>query len=348
MHIHIHCPNCMHPYEVAAQFAGRRVRCRHCNADFDVPCPADSPIPPPNPSDADPDDIWPQLGDSIDQTGPSTPQPPDDDLPGQPSVTDPDPYASHPDSTFASGLLRLLLPARSLAEWVTFIYLFLLVLAVPFLSQVWCFGGILRIFMASYISSFLFNLVGATAAGADYLPEIGSLLDDLGSFASEIFNPFLRIVGSVIYVLIPAFLAAFVHTIMVGPGAASVPSGPSETILQMLVGLGILLWPMVVLVLALGNTRQLLRPDLIVRDIFAAFGPYLLCCLVVAGAVALLYNADTIRDYATELFPSTVSHVAYTALPYLLFTYLAVYAMRLVGLFCRHYQHRLPSLGAAP
>ena len=90
----------------------------------------------------------------------------------------------------------------------------------------------------------------------------------------------------------------------------------------------------------LGSSVALLRPDLIIRSVIAAFGPYLLCCGCLYAA-AYLWNwaiAGVLPEGSNVGFGIALAAAILTSIGGVCIT---LYAMRIVGLFYRHYKHRL-------
>jgi hypothetical protein len=145
--------------------------------------------------------------------------------------------------------------------------------------------------------------------------------------------------GTYLWVFLPMIVAAtwgYWRT-----GQVNVPA------VLILWGLGVFLWPMTVLTIALhGANLSVLRYDLQLRAILAAFPKYLATCLVILGvkwfefAVALnilfpgYFEAYFWRLGGIPLILKPVLGVGYI--------YLNMVALRMVGLFYRHGKEHFP------
>ncbi|MHC4061768.1 MAG: hypothetical protein ACYSR4_04095 [Planctomycetota bacterium] len=107
-------------------------------------------------------------------------------------------------------------------------------------------------------------------------------------------------------------------------------------ILQILFILGLFLFPMAVLTVAVGKDITLLRPDYLFAPIRRAFTPYLTVAVLL---VAFGVIETQISQYELELPPATAA--ARLALN-LALQIVAIIAMRSIGLFYRHYNCHIP------
>jgi hypothetical protein len=108
---------------------------------------------------------------------------------------------------------------------------------------------------------------------------------------------------------------------------------------QILAIAGLFVFPMAILILAVGREpTMLLRPDYIIRPIIRAFWPYLLAAALFVLAWQLQLWAV---DYGRLLHkPNAV--VALNLLGNLGVQVIAIIAMRSIGLFYRHYSSHFP------
>ncbi len=113
-----------------------------------------------------------------------------------------------------------------------------------------------------------------------------------------------------------------------------------------LVCLGVALWPMVVLCVALGGFESLYRVDLIALTIIRTLPAYVLTLALMFGAIVLLRVLGTgtavnavSRDSATSggaIGSSVLVHILTVGLS----VYLDIVLMRLIGLYYHHFKGR--------
>jgi len=99
---------------------------------------------------------------------------------------------------------------------------------------------------------------------------------------------------------------------------------------------GLYFFPVAILSAAVGKDLTLLRPDYFVITIFRAFWPYLVTAVLLGAAAVLQMFA---KHYSSQL---TAAAVAGHLLLNLTVQFVALFAMRSIGLFFRHYSCILP------
>ena len=99
---------------------------------------------------------------------------------------------------------------------------------------------------------------------------------------------------------------------------------------------GLYFFPVAILSAAVGKDLTLLRPDYFVITIFRAFWPYLVTAVLLGAAAVLQMFA---KHYSSQL---TAAAVAGHLLLNLAVQFVALFAMRSIGLFFRHYSCILP------
>jgi hypothetical protein len=187
-----------------------------------------------------------------------------------------------------------------------------------------------HIIVWGWLFGFYLNIIRDAAFGIDRLPEI--YLGTAATFAWHIIRPLLIFFFTMFVVQMPFFFAlallhskGFTYTNIWQFGIGL------HSILQVLFILGLFMFPMAVLNVAGGEDLTLLRPDYIFKPIRAALRPYLLI-------VALLV-AFGVLESQTDQYQSDLPHLIIAArlALNLLVQIIAIFAMRSIGLFYRHY-----------
>jgi hypothetical protein len=93
---------------------------------------------------------------------------------------------------------------------------------------------------------------------------------------------------------------------------------------------------------AIGGGFNGLWPHVIIRTALSALLPYLAVCLalIVAGTLLVLPGTDAFLAFADRVMPGAYFRLA--IFNSVLTTYAMIVAMRVVGLFYRHYKHKFP------
>jgi hypothetical protein len=181
-----------------------------------------------------------------------------------------------------------------------------------------------------WLFGFYLKIIYEAAFGIDRLPEI--YLGTAVTFAWHIIRPFLIFLFTMFVVQMPFIFAlgllkgkGFTYTNIWQFGIGL------HSLLQVLFVLGLFLFPMAVLNVAGGEDLALLRPDYIFRPIRAALGPY----LVIVGLLVAFGVLETqTAQYQSGLPPVIIAG----GLAVNLFVQIiAIFAMRSIGLFYRHY-----------
>jgi len=194
-------------------------------------------------------------------------------------------------------------------------------------------GGILgllgSVLVNGYLCAVAMAIVVETASGENELPNlwIDDILDDL-------VMPMFRCLGTWAFCLIPVGLVQLLawynglelpHTAFIALAAACA-----------------FFWPVVVLCVAIGGGFQGLWPHTIIRTAWAAPLPY----LAVWGALLVAAGVTFLPD--TDLFASLGSRwgvrgmILLRMAGYAMSVYAMIVAMRVIGLFYRHYKKRFP------
>lgn len=183
-------------------------------------------------------------------------------------------------------------------------------------------------FVYGVICSFCLNSITAVANGEDDLPGASTYTNTWDG----VFEPLLQFAGSVVLLALPALIASFVlHS--------PLSKWPNvHPLVLALAGVGLFLWPITILAVALGGLTVFYRPDLLLRAIAAAPAQYLFICLLLVVAAAIHY----LGEYAASLIAPAVSRWAVTVITSTVQYYSLIVAMCLIGLFYRHYHRRFP------
>jgi hypothetical protein len=186
----------------------------------------------------------------------------------------------------------------------------------------------------AWVCGFYWNIVADTCRGEDDLPA---------PFADSS-SPYDMLLAPVQY--LATYLWAFLPMIVVGAWGYWKTGHVNVTAVLILWGLGVFLWPMTVLTICLhGASLSVLRYDLQFRTILSAFPTYLATCLVVLvvkwiefAAVLNFLLPDFVQTYFWWIgLPSIV-----ILLLSIVYFYLNMAAMRMVGLFYRHGKEHFP------
>jgi hypothetical protein len=198
-----------------------------------------------------------------------------------------------------------------------------------------CCGKITFLLVWGWLLGFYLNILYETAFGIDELPEI--YLGTTITFLWYVIKPFLIFSFTMAVVQLPFIIAL---ALLRNKGLTYDNMWQAENglrlLLQILFILGLFLFPMAVLTVAVGKDITLLRPDYLLAPIRRAFIPYL---TVVILLVAFGVIETQISQYEFELPPATAA--ARLALN-LALQIVAIIAMRSIGLFYRHYNCHIP------
>jgi hypothetical protein len=241
---------------------------------------------------------------------------------------------------------------------ITFVFVWLLYVAAescsvvtgfsPLLSRFGCLALVFWLALTGWIYSFLLNCIVDVACGEDDLPTLRfteGLLDDM-------VYPLFKFVGAWFVVLLPALIYTMVA---LGCAPAQLRAdiraagsagelfdvlGPWAPPLVALAGLAVFFWPITVLVVAMSRLADVFRIDLILRTVGRTFLPYLATCLLVGVAFGLEVGA--LRALSRPAGGGTTG--ANVALIVVLangaIAYFDVVAMRIIGLYYRHFSNR--------
>ncbi len=180
-----------------------------------------------------------------------------------------------------------------------------------------------------WLFGFYLNIIAETTYDEDLLPKI--YLGTSITFLWYVLQPFLIFFFTLFLVEVPFFLAM---SLTKGSGITLTnffsAVSPVHFVLQFLFILGLFLFPVAILATAVGKNITLLRPNYLFAPVFKAFGPYFTIILLLA-LMCFLVTRTTQYDYAGRWI--TTWHLALN----LAVQVVAIFAMRAIGLFYRHY-----------
>ncbi len=363
----IRCPACKQRYEVKAAAGGRRARCRSCGQVFRIP-PLDSPA-----GSAEEELRLSDLdrlatGQAVEDPGATKPA-------AAIPVSDTVSYAPNQEAAGAAtaggayraylrSLARSLALSLSTSNLITFLVAWV-ILSAALVANLGlgmfcpCVAPILALFAYSWYLSFQLNVVLEAAAGEDELPA----LTFTGDWLEEIILPFIKMAAATGLARVPATIFLMLSLAQQGAGGLNVLilalsfllGGNYGLLLEqasfraqlvgglLLVG-GFLLWPMFVLVVAVGGLPGLLRLDLMILTIFKSLPAYLLTAAAVYASEAVVLGTGLLLGaigLGVIIKGADVSWLL--LLPLLLILvqlYTRIIAMRAIGYYYFHFKHR--------
>ena len=197
------------------------------------------------------------------------------------------------------------------------------------------FGFIGVFIVQGWICSFFFNVLVSAAGGQKDLPDLALT----GGWVDDIIAPFFKFVGTWVLVLAPA-IAYGVWAAAAAASAATAGATPPPAlapIFFVLMGLGIFLWPITVLIVALGGFSCFLRPDRIALTIARSLIPYIVVCIMTAIPVVATYYIEFLLDASTAIGGNVF---VMEAVSWVLTIYCWIVAMRCIGLYYHHFKSR--------
>ena len=186
-------------------------------------------------------------------------------------------------------------------------------------------GHVLHVAAWGFLFWYYMEMIYSTAFEQDKLPEVivGGFKGLLWRIAKTVYIFLIML----IVVELPYFIAALISSWM----DAEMP-----VLLYALFFAGLFLFPVAILTVAVGKDLMMLRPDYFLIPIFKAFGPYLVTAVLLGAAAMLQIFA---KQYSSQL---TTAAAAGHLMLNLVVQFVALLAMRSIGLFFRHYSCLLP------
>jgi len=199
-----------------------------------------------------------------------------------------------------------------------------------FLAQDFCFLNPITAFIAwGWFFGFYLNIIYQTSYDEDVLPEI--YLGTSLTFLWYVIQPLFVFCFTLILAELP-FLITLALLKNTGINLTNFGSdiGPLHLLLQFLFILGLFVFPAAILTTSVGKDISMLRPDRLLAPIVHAFFPYVTIVLMLTAAWFIHAHAP---QYTGAHPLITTLHLVLN----LLVQVIAIFAMRAIGLFYRHY-----------
>jgi hypothetical protein len=301
------CPKCGRVCGFRDQYAGRRARCLHCSTRFIIPEPGGDAVEVPVPAE-------------------TVPEEPDQPVPGF--------YAAVLKENTGAFFKRESLPGVIICITLTCFHFYLgdkdYSFDLPGLRLPLIVGWVVTVITAGYLLWYLIETINEAADGSDALPEIFS--EDTFAFAAEAFKSIYFFVVTFAIALIPAaVLINLLNFIRISTPWLEIP----------ILILSMLSIPLVLSMLATGIAPWMLfRFDRIAVIIVRTFRPYLLTAVITIGSFLLIYL--TLGFFAT--YARTAPPAALMLTARITAVFCALFAMRTIGLYARHFYPMFPEL----
>lgn len=198
-----------------------------------------------------------------------------------------------------------------------------------------CCGFVTYFVVWGWLFGFYLNIIYETALDEDSLPEI--FLGTAVTFLWYIIRPFLVFALTMVLVMVPFFITlACAKDRGITPQNIWTLQLGLPLLMQFFFILGLFLFPVAILSIAVGKDITLLRPDYFFTAIFKAFMPYVL-------VVFLLVSTAVLETQAPQFsYDDPLPIIAACLLLNLAVQVLAIVTMRSIGLFFRHYSCNFP------
>lgn len=185
-------------------------------------------------------------------------------------------------------------------------------------------GHVLHVAAWGFLFWYYMEMIYTTAYEQDKLPEV--IVGGFKGLCKRIGKSVYIFLIMLIVIELPYFVAAFVSNRL----GAEWP-----VLLYALMFAGLYFFPVAILSAAVGKDLTLLRPDYFVITISRAFVPYLVTALLLGAAVVVQIYA---KQYSGQSQAVAAGHLLLN----LAVQFIALIAMRSIGLFFRHYSCLLP------
>ena len=287
------------------------------------------------------DEIFPDVPELPSSSKPS-PEP-SSDSPGQPSQNNDNTELTDEEiaTAFRRDLIYVIPPFRSAGEASTLFcaaFLFTLMPFLGFMPQFCCFFWVVYFAVLGSLASFFFTILTDTSQGNYHIPYLNSLFTTIiEDFWGGVFVPISNFYIASLYAFIPSIIVSLAYYLITGKSTE--PADWPLPLLLALLSLGAFLIPAVMIVLAHNRLTLLFRPFLILNTIIIIGKPYLvgwLCleiCLVLSAVVYV-----TSPQAQLSISGRTILILGCCFLDISIW----VFAMRVLGLINRFYQHRFP------
>lgn len=201
-----------------------------------------------------------------------------------------------------------------------------------FLAQAFCCNYLTFIVVWGWLLGFYLNIISETALDMDKLPEI--YLGTGLAFLGYIIKPFLIFFLTLLFVMLP-FLVVIAICEMTGFIEPETLKNFNDwpLLLKILFFLCLFFFPAAVLTTAVAKDFTLLRPDYILAPISKAFRNYFVTFILLGITVVVELNTQQFAGLENETFLPAAGKLILNLLVQLL----AIFSMRSIGLFYRHY-----------
>jgi hypothetical protein len=213
----------------------------------------------------------------------------------------------------------------------TFAFIIVVVFSKFILADAFCcINHITHFLIWGWLLGFYLNIIYETAFDIDYLPQI--YIGTSISFVWHALKPLLIFLYTMFIVQIP-FITALAILQNKGITYENMwnEHAGSYLLLQILFITGVFLFPIAILTTAIGKDITLLRPDYLFIPVFKAFFPYLIIFAALAAASFIEMHAEQFNS------ESSLKTNALWLAHNLAVQLVAIFAMRTIGLFRRHY-----------
>lgn len=360
----IRCPSCNARYKVGADAGGRSAKCQKCGRGFKIPT-FERHAPPE-------EELRLTSLDALDSGTPiELERPPQSAAVGAGTgplaeaepVTGTTTYSAAPVGAVAGSGGRpytayfhslgqsLAFPSR-VGDFITFGIVWVILIVGEFVGRAGgCLGLVGSLIVAGWYMSFQLNVVVGAAGAEEDLPTL-TLTE---GWWDDIVSPFFKMLATYVGVHLPAviFLAS-VGMLRTALGATGAGGGalallqaldvPTLVVGGLLLLAGYALWPMLVLIVAVGSVLGFVRVDLIARTILKSFPAYLLTLLIVYLSVGSGFGIAILVGIAVQ-FPAGAfggTTAMFTVMPLLKIVQLffTIIAMRAIGSYYCHFKHK--------
>jgi DNA-directed RNA polymerase subunit RPC12/RpoP len=198
-----------------------------------------------------------------------------------------------------------------------------------FLATACCMNYIAAFIIWGWLFGFYLNVIAQTAWDDDQLPEI-----EVGTsitFLVYVLGPFFTFFYTLFLVELPFLIALWLtegYGVTVGNLWSSFDS--PHLLAQGLLVTGVFVFPAAILTTAVGQDFLLLRPDYLLAPIVRALPAYIVTVTLLAGTCLLAWHA-------TQYTGPDLATIAKDLGLNLAVQVVAIFAMRSIGLFYRHY-----------
>jgi len=227
-----------------------------------------------------------------------------------------------------------LYPFTSVGNVINFVIILVISLFSVPLGYAGCLGLIGQACIFGWLAAVYLSVVQDTAAGQDDLPGIRM---EQGPF-EDILVPMVKFIASVAMAFLPV-IGGILLTALGAPWLTGVAS-------LAWIPIGVFLMPICLLLFALSAHATFMRPHLILSTILRSFGGYMStwAFLLIVAALYLLPHLNEFLDYfgvtSTTLSSRFQLNFGTNLLVAAFQTYLMLVAMRVIGLYYRHFKHR--------